>query len=335
MLFLFKNTDMKKIAIVCGGDSGEFEISIKSAGVVAKHLNREKYQPFLIVVKNTEWFWQDEEGNKHFVDKNDFSLTVNKEKITFDGVFNAIHGTPGEDGKLQGYFDMLGLPYTSCDAATSAITFDKYLCNRFVQSFGIKTANALSFLKGEHVDAEMVIDTLGLPVFVKPAQSGSSVGVFKVSDKEALIPAIENAWKVHKRVLVEEAIEGREIACGMIKRGGELLVFPLTEILSKKDFFDYEAKYTDGLAEEITPAEITEEAENDIKTLSVFLYKQMDCKGFVRFDYILTENALYFLEVNTIPGISEASIIPKQAQAFGLTISELFDIAIENMLENQ
>ncbi len=326
---------MKNIAIVCGGFSGEYEISIKSAGVVARHLNREKYIPYLIEIGEDRWFWNDADGIKYFVDKNDFSLNVAGQKITFDGVFNAIHGTPGEDGKLQGYFDMLKIPYTSCNAATSAITFDKYLCNRFVNSYGIKTARSYSFLRNENFDVKKIAAELGLPLFVKPAQSGSSVGVTKVSDINHLEDAVKIAWKVDKRVLIEEAVEGKEIACGMIKRGEEVLVFPLTEILSKNDFFDYEAKYSDGLADEITPADIPEEAEQDIKTLSVFLYKQMDCKGFVRFDYILTPGELYFLEVNSIPGISEASIIPKQAQAFGLSIDELFDIAIENMFEKK
>ena len=321
---------MKNIAIVCGGNSGEYEISIKSAGVVAANLNREKYTPYLIVVKDSNWYWENE-GEKYFIDKNDFSLSVNNEHIKFDGIFNAIHGTPGEDGKLQGYFDMLGLPYTSCDAATSALSFNKYLCNRFINSFGIKTAASISFLRGESVDNKDVIEQLGLPLFVKPAQSGSSVGVSKVNAAEELTKAVDEAFQVDERVIIEEAINGREMACGMIKRGGELLVFPLTEIISKKDFFDYEAKYSDGFVDEVTPAKIPEDAEQDIKTISAFLYKQMNCKGFVRFDYILTDEELYFLEVNTIPGISEASIIPKQAQAFGMSIEELFDIAVENM----
>ncbi len=322
---------MKNIAIVCGGNSGEYDISIKSATVVAKNINKEKYKGYLIVIKGNDWFWEDEQGNKFLVDKGDFSLETGGKKITFDGVFNAIHGTPGEDGKLQGYFDMMNLPYTSCNAATSALTFDKFLCNRFINSYGIKTARSYSFLRGEAIDKTKLLDDLGLPVFVKPAQSGSSVGVSKVNHAEAFDKAVEEALSVDERVIIEEAVEGKEIACGMIKNRKELLVFPLTEIVSTKDFFDYEAKYTEGLAHEITPAPVSEEAEEDIKTLSAFLYRQMNCKGFVRFDYILTPDDLYFLEVNSIPGISEASIIPQQAAAFGLSIGELFDIAIENM----
>ncbi len=322
---------MKNIAIVCGGNSGEYEISIKSAAVVATHLNKNKYNGYLIVLKGTDWYWEDKHGGHHRVNKDDFTLQVEGQKVVFDGVFNAIHGTPGEDGKLQGYLDMLQIPYTSCNTATASLTFDKFLCNRFVNSYGIQTARSQSFLRGETIDEEEVVKTLGLPVFVKPAQSGSSVGVSKVTKASELGKAINLALETDERVIIEEAINGREIACGMIKKGDELLVFPLTEIISKKDFFDYEAKYTAGMASEITPADITTEAETDIKTLSAFLYRQMNCKGFVRFDYILTPDNLYFLEVNSIPGISEASILPQQAAAFGLTISELFDIAVEEM----
>jgi D-alanine-D-alanine ligase len=322
---------MKNIAIVCGGNSGEYEISIKSAAVVAQNINKNKYKGFLVVVQGSNWYWIDDDNQKHFINKDDFTLTVGSDKITFDGVFNAIHGTPGEDGKLQGYLDMLNIPYTSCNVATSALSFDKFLCNRFVNSYGIQTAHSVSFLKGEDINATVVLEELGLPVFVKPAQSGSSVGVSKVNAATDFDKAVKEALAVDERVIIEEAINGREIACGMIINKGELLVFPLTEIISKKDFFDYEAKYNEGFAHEITPANISTEAEEDIKTLSVFLYKQMNCKGFVRFDYILTPDNLFFLEVNSIPGISEASIIPQQAAAFGMSIGELFNIVIENM----
>ncbi len=322
---------MKNIAIVCGGNSGEYEISIKSAAMVAKHLNRDKYNGYLVIVKGTDWYWEDENGKQHRISKDDFSLEFDGKKVVFDGVFIAIHGTPGEDGKLQGYLDMLNIPYTSCNTATSALSFDKFLCNRFVNSYGIQTALSLSFLKGEPVNEAEIVKTLGLPVFVKPAQSGSSVGVSKVDNVVDLKKAIHLAWETDERVMIEEAVSGREIACGMINKGNELLVFPLTEIISKKDFFDYEAKYTAGMASEITPANISQEAETDIKALSTFLFKQMNCKGFVRFDYILTTDNLYFLEVNSIPGISDASIIPQQAAAFGMSTGELFDIAVENM----
>lgn len=322
---------MKNIAIVCGGNSGEYEISIGSGKMVSENFDRNRYTGYLIEIRNTDWFYTDEAQVRHQIDKTDFSLNLNGQKVLFDGIFNAIHGTPGEDGKLQGYFDMIGLPYTSCNVATSALTFNKFYCNRYVNSFGIKTAPGLSFGRGEKINYQEIIEKLKLPLFVKPAESGSSVGITKVNLEDELDEAISYAFSESDRILIEENIKGREIACGVINRGTELIIFPLTEILSKNDFFDYEAKYTKGMAEEITPAEIGIEAEQDIKTISAFLFRQMDCKGFVRFDYILTNDELYFLEVNTIPGITQASIMPKMAEAFGMPIKEFFSIAIDNL----
>ncbi len=322
---------MKNIAIVCGGNSGEFEISMASGKEVFKHIDREKYKPFLVVIQNQQWEWYMENGEKKSVNKSDFSVKEVGETIHFDAVFNAIHGTPGEDGKLQGYFDLLKIPYTSCGVDVSALSFNKFLCNRFVRSFGIKTAASFSFLKGEKVNKTEVIDSLSLPVFIKPSGSGSSVGISKVNKPEEFDEAVEKAFREDNRVLIEEAIKGREIACGLVKRGHELLVFPLTEIISQNDFFDYNAKYSEGKAREITPADVSTEIEADIKAISSMLYRQMDCRGFVRFDYILTETELYFLELNSIPGMTEASIIPKQAQAFGLTKKELFTMVVDNL----
>ncbi|HEY9114001.1 MAG TPA: D-alanine--D-alanine ligase [Bacteroidales bacterium] len=325
---------MKNIAIVCGGYSGEYEISIASANVVSKNLDTKKYKPYLIVIQKKEWFLEDEKGEKHLVDKHDFSLNLAGKKIRFEGVFNAIHGTPGEDGKLQGYFDMLHLPYTSCNQATSALTFNKFFCNHFIQNLGLSVAKSFSFLEGEKINKTEIIETLKLPVFVKPAESGSSVGVSKVNKIEEFDKAVELAFKEGDRILIEEFIKGREIACGILKKGKEIIVFPLTEIISKKEFFDFEAKYNTTLADEITPADVNTEVEQDIKTLSAYLFHQLNCKGFVRFDYILTKEDLYFLEVNTIPGISEASIIPQMAESFGMTKTELFTIALDNLFED-
>lgn len=322
----------KNIAIVCGGFSGEYDISIGSAQMVDKHLDQSKYVGYKIIVSKENWAYKTG-FNEFLIDKTDFSLDLDGEMIHFDGVFNAIHGTPGEDGKLQGYFDMLGIPYTSCNAATSALTFNKHFCNRFVNSYGIKTANSLSFSRKEGADHQAIIDKLGLPVFVKPTESGSSVGISKVKKAEDLGKAIDLAFAESNRIIIEEHIEGRELACGLLNRKKELIVFPLTEIISKKEFFDYEAKYTSGMADEITPAELPEEIENDIKALSSFLFREMDCKGFVRFDYILSGGELYFLEVNSIPGISEASIIPKMAKTYGMSFTEFFNIVLGNMFE--
>lgn len=322
---------MKNIAIVCGGYSGEYEISMASAQVVAQHLDPLKYKPFLVVMRPQAWYCLDKTGKKFYIDKNDFSLQIGEKKIRFDGVFNAIHGTPGEDGKLQGYLDMLQIPYTSCNQATSALTFNKFYCNHFVRSLGLRVANGFSFLNAESINKKEVVESLGLPLFVKPAESGSSVGVSKVNKVEELEIAIEIAFREGDRILIEEYVKGRELACGVLQKGNETIVFPLTEIISKKDFFDYEAKYTANMAEEITPAQVVAEIEKDIKTLSSFLFHRMNCKGFVRFDYILTNEELYFLEVNTIPGMGDASIIPKMAEAFGMSKKELFTIALDNL----
>lgn len=326
---------MKNIAIVCGGNSGEYEISIGSGKMVADHLDKDRFKGYLVVIRNKKWYFEDEIGNRFDIDKSDFTLKIDGTKIVFDAVFNAIHGTPGEDGKLQAYLDLVGLPYTSCNQATSALTFNKYHCNRFVDSFGINTANAVSYARGETINEAEIVKKLGLPLFVKPAESGSSVGITKVNMEDEFDEAISYAFSESERILIEENIKGREIACGLFNKGNELIVLPLTEIVSKKDFFDYEAKYTHGMADEITPADLNEDAELDIKTLSSFLYRQMDCKGFVRFDYILTENELYFLEVNSIPGITEASIIPKMIDVFGMDIKTFFSIIIENLFNEK
>ncbi len=323
---------MKNIAIVCGGNSGEYEISIGSGKMVADHLDKDRYNGYLVVIRNKDWYFEDKAGNRFDIDKSDFTLTVNGIKIVFDAVFNAIHGTPGEDGKLQAYLDMVGIPYTSCNQATSALTFNKYHCNRFVDSFGINTANAVSYSRGETINEAEVIKKLGLPLFVKPAESGSSVGITKVNMEDELEEAISYAFSESERILVEEYLKGREFACGVFNRGNELIVLPITEIISKKEFFDYEAKYTHGMADEITPpVGLNEDVELDMKTLSSFLFRRMDCKGFVRFDYILTENELYFLEVNSIPGITEASILPKMLTEFGMDIKTFFSIIIDNV----
>lgn len=324
---------MKKIAIICGGDSGEYEISIKSANVVKKHLDRHKYDGYLIIIKGTDWYFEDERGDKHLIDKRNFSIERNGETIQFDGVFNAIHGTPGEDGKIQGYLNMLDIPYTSSDLDTSALTFNKHLCNKFIRSYGISVADSITLFKGEQVDENQVVKNLGLPVFVKPARSGSSVGISKVNNQDDIQKAVQKAFAEDDLVLIESFIKGRELTCGMINKGEELIVFPITEILSKKEFFDYEAKYTKSLADEITPADIDIDVEQDIKTLSAFLFKQLGCKGFVRFDFILNEEGLYFIEVNTIPGMTEESILPQMAADYGMSLRELFGIALDNLFK--
>jgi D-alanine-D-alanine ligase len=323
---------MKNIAIVCGGYSGEYPISVQSAEMVKKNLDKTKYISYIIFIEKDSWYYKDENNNKHIINKNDFTIELDGNTIKFDGVFNAIHGTPGEDGKLLGYFDLLNIPYTSCDMDTSALTFNKYLCNKFVQSLGINVAHSFSFVKGDKINKSDVVKTLGLPVFVKPARSGSSVGVSKVNTIEEFDTAIELAYEADDRILIEETIVGREIACGLFLKDNKLMVLPLTEIISKHDFFDYEAKYTAGLADEITPPDnLSLDHETDIKAISALLYNKLGCKGLVRVDYILSKTNLYFIEINSVPGMSGASIIPKQAEAMGITIGDLFDAVVENM----
>lgn len=322
----------RNIAIVCGGFSGEYNISIQSGMLVSEKLDKSKYTSYLIIITSNSWYYTDQNSNKHEIDKQDFSITISNVKIIFDGIFNAIHGTPGEDGKLLGYFDMLGIPYTSCETDVSALAFNKYFCNKYINSLGISTANSVILRKDENYNCEEIISKLGLPLFVKPARSGSSVGVSKVKNINDLKTAIRVAFDTDNIVLAEEFLNGREFACGLFKRNNELLVLPLCEIKSKHEFFDYEAKYTSGLAEEITPPKnLNIENETDIKTLSALIYNKMGCKGVVRIDYMLTDRELYFIEINTVPGLSEASIIPKQAHAMGISIDELFNIVTDTM----
>ncbi len=319
------------VAIIAGGDSGEYEVSIGSANVVYKNLNKEKFSSFLIIIEGNNWYYLDENSESIEIDKSDFSLILDDEKINFDVVFNAIHGTPGENGIIQGYFDLLRIPYTSCDLATSALTFNKAFCNGFVRSLGTRVANSVHLIKGNPYDLKLINEELGLPVFVKPANGGSSVATSKVKVFAELQEAIDLAFTADDEILIEQFVSGREIDCGVFKYKGQVLVFPITEIISKKEFFDYQAKY-EGMADEITPADIPLEVEIECKALSSELYQKLNCKGVVRFDYIFNEQEITFLEVNTVPGLSEASIIPQQANEMGISLARLFEMMIEDVL---
>ncbi len=319
----------KNIAIVSGGDSGEYEISVKSGKAVEKHLDKNKYAVFPIRMKGADWYYEDNNEIKHFIDKNDFSLLLGDGKIHFDTVFVAIHGTPGEDGKLQGYLDLLQIPYTSCDHATSALTFNKYFCKNFIAQLDVLTAKAVHLTENEKMGTASILQQLTLPVFVKPNNGGSSVGMSKVNKAEKLSEAIEKAFREDDEILIEEFIEGREITCGILKKEKETIVFPLAEVISKNEFFDYEAKYNPDFAEEIIPAQIPEEVAEHCKQVSSFLYEKLKCKGVVRFDYIFNEKGMYFLEVNTVPGLTEASFIPQMANSYGMPLSDLFGLLVE------
>lgn len=319
------------IAIVAGGDSGEYEISMKSGSMVFETIDREKFEPYLVEAKGSDWFCH-VDGQKMKVDKNDFSLSINNQVIHFNCVFCAIHGSPGENGKLPAYFEMLQIPYTSCDSAVSALTFNKNLCNRVVASWGVNVSPSMHFFNRDKNIAEQITGNLEFPVFVKPNASGSSVGMSKVNKPEELNTAIEKAFTEDSEILVEQFVKGRELTCGVLESKNQLTVFPICEVKSKKEFFDYEAKYNPSLSEEIIPADVSVNIEILVKDTSAFLYKKLNCKGVVRFDYIFTEesNEIFFLEVNTVPGLTGQSIVPKMASEMGISLKELFSMMIED-----
>jgi len=323
----------KNIAIVTGGDSGESAISLRSARNIDKYIDKDKFNTFLITVSGAEWNYLSGD-NKKAVDKNDFSITENNTKILFDAVFIAIHGTPGEDGKLQGYFDMLKISYTSCDRATSALTFNKFFCNQLVKVYGkVHVSKSIVLRKSNKINADAILKEISLPCFVKPNEGGSSIGVSKVKTPKDLLPAIEKALHEDEAVLIENFINGREITCGVIETDKKVKAFPVTEIISKNEYFDFDAKYDKYKAEEITPANIPKYIFEECQKISKELYVYLNCKGIVRFDYILTpDEKLFFLEVNTIPGLTDESIVPKQAQAAGISSTELFTVLLEQTL---
>lgn len=315
-----------------GGDSGEYEVSINSAGVVKKLLPVTDYTVFPVLIRSNQWSYQADNGKSIPIQKDDFTITIDGKKIQFDCVFIAIHGTPGEDGKLQGYFDLLNIPYTSCDLTVSAITFNKYFSNDLALQYGMNVANTIRLTRSLAWTADELLGKVGLPCFVKPNKSGSSVGVTKVYDADGLEPAIRKAFAEDDEVLVQQYIKGREMACGVFRHNGKVTVLPVTEIIPKNDFFDYEAKYTEGKSDEITPASLAPEEEEICRNMTAYLYDKFNCKGVVRFDYFLSDGIWWFLEVNTVPGFSEGSIVPKQVKAAGYSLSEFFSWLIEEAL---
>lgn len=326
----------KNIALVMGGFSGEHDISIASGNQVYGQLDHSKYNVYKIVIDRQGWYW-DSDGGHLPVDRGDFTVIDNGSKVHFDLAFIVVHGNPGENGVLQGYFDMLGIKYTTCGFYTSSLTFQKGYCNPVVKSYGlVKVADSVLLYRDMPFDAKQIAEKLGMPVFVKPAAGGSSVATTKVKNENDLVPAIQLAFTEDSAVLVERCITGREFDCGVFRKAnGEKLVFPITEIIPKggHEFFDYEAKYQ-GFSNEVTPAECDERIAKHIQDVSGRLYDLLGCRGIVRFDYIhdTAADELYFLEVNTIPGQSAESIVPKQARAIGIIPAQLYDMAIEAAL---
>lgn len=315
---------MKNIAILTGGDTDEKVISYKSAAVVRKHLPADRYRAYLIDIQGGKWTDLDT-GTP--IDKNDFSLTIGGEKIRFDCAFAALHGSPLEDGKMQGYLELLGIPYTCCDGFVSALTMNKHNTKALVAPLGIPMAKSVLLRRGQQPDTDALL-AMSLPLFVKPNTLGSSFGVTKVKAPDALLPAIEEAWTFDPEVVVESFLPGREFSNGAMRYNGEIIVFPVTEIIPETEFFDFAAKY-EGKSQEVTPAEISPELTAQCQARSRFLYEALHCRGAVRFDYILVGDVFHFLEANTIPGISEASILPQQAVAHGWNLATLFSNMIE------
>jgi D-alanine-D-alanine ligase len=324
----------KNVAVVLGGNSGEYEISVKSGQEVAKALDSRKYNVYPIVIRGKDWYYKPTPKERIQVDKNDFSITVAGEKIAFHCVFNAIHGTPGEDGKLQGYFDMLNIPYTSCNHEVSALTFHKGFCNMLVRALALddlKVSESVLLTSDEFFEKDALLQKIGLPCFVKPVKSGSSVGVSKVKKAEDLPVAMEAAFEVCDEIMVERFIKGRELTCAVSLIKGAIKTFPVAEIVSKKEFFDLEAKYDSTLNQEIIPAPLSESLTQRIKNISKALFRHLRCKGIVRFDYIVTDrDEIYFLEVNTIPGMTAESIVPKMLHAENITATELYMALLES-----
>lgn len=322
---------MKNIAIVAGGDSGEYEISMKSGKQVELNIDRSLFRPFLITIRGNRWEYRI--ASKIFpIDKNDFSLTIGNRKIRFDAVFNAIHGTPGENGRLSGYFELLGIPITSSDTTTSSLTFNKSYCKAVVAGCGVRVAQSCHLIGYSPEGAKAIRDQLTFPLFIKPNNGGSSVGMSKVYIDGELDAALLRAFREDNEVLAEEFISGRELTCGVIRSQGEIISFPVTEIISKKEYFDYEAKYKKGMAEEVVPAEIPDAVSSECRRISVELYRKLNCSGVVRFDYIYTGSHLYFLEVNTVPGLTRASIVPNMARAYGWSFTELISRLINEVI---
>ncbi|MDG1227737.1 MAG: D-alanine--D-alanine ligase [Polaribacter sp.] len=321
----------KNIAIVMGGYSSEVNISLKSGNVVYNHLNKEKYNSFRVHILKEKWVALDDLNTEYSIDKNDFSFLLGDKKIIFDCVFNAIHGAPGENGALLAYFNLINLKHTSAPFYQMALTFNKRDTLSVVKEYGIKTAVSVYLNKGDVVNLDKIIAKVGLPCFVKPNNAGSSYGISKVHTKTEMLPALEKAYKEDSEILIESFLDGPEVSVGVIHHKGETKVLPITEIVTENDFFDYEAKYL-GKSEEITPARISEVIKTKVENIAKKVYTILNMSGFSRSEFILVDNEPHFLEINTVPGLTENSILPQQAQAAGISLNELFDNAIENAL---
>ena len=322
---------MKNIAIIAGGNSSEYEVSMKSGKNIYDEVDENRYNKYLVILKGRDWHVEIGE-KKYPVDRNDFSFTRDGEKILFDFAYITIHGVPGENGLLQGYLDMMGVPYGCCNVLASALTFDKHTCNTYLKSYGVNVADSVMLIRGMTYDVNEIINEVGLPCFVKPNAEGSSFGVTKVKEAAQLEDALKKAFALCREVLIETFIDGTELTCGVVKDGDMDIAMPIAEVIPKNEFFDFEAKYDPTKSDEIIPARISPELTNRIKTLSSMIYDILRCEGIIRVDYIVRDDEIFMLEVNTTPGMTSNSFVPKMVRAMGGTLREVLTKIIDNKL---
>jgi D-alanine-D-alanine ligase len=323
--------DRRNIAVIYGGYSSEEVVSRKSAEGVLSFIDKDKYNLYPVLITRDKWSVE-LNGSTWPVDKAEFSAEINGQKVSFDFAYITIHGTPAEDGILQGYLKMLNVPHSTCDVLAAAVTFNKFVCNHYLKSFGVNVANSVLLRQSHPYEVKDIALKTGFPCFVKPNAGGSSFGVTKVRELSELEPAIEKAFKESDEVIIEQFLKGTEVTCGLYKTAEKAVIFPITEVVSTNEFFDFEAKYTPGKAHEITPARISDELTLSIKKQSSIIYDLIGCKGIVRMDYIISDNRPFLLEVNTTPGMTITSFIPQQIRAAGMDIKEVFTDVIEDCI---
>ncbi|MCR4765451.1 MAG: D-alanine--D-alanine ligase [Bacteroidaceae bacterium] len=321
---------MKRIiAIVAGGDTSEYQVSLRSAQGLYSFIDKEKYELYIVVMHGLDWYVQLSDDKRVNVDRNDFSFTDDGRKVKFDFAYITIHGTPGEDGHLQGYFDMLHIPYSCCGVLAASLTYDKFACNQYLKSFGIPVAESILLRAGQQIDDEKVLQEIGLPCFIKPSLGGSSFGITKVKTREQIQPAIAKAFGEAKEVVIESFLDGTEITCGCYKTSDKSVAFPITEVVTNNEFFDYDAKYN-GQVDEITPARIADSLRDRVQQVTLAIYDIIGAYGIIRIDYIITKGEkINLLEVNTTPGMTATSFIPQQVRAAGLDIKDVMTDIIE------
>lgn len=320
----------RTIAIVAGGDTSEYEVSLRSAQGIYSFIDKEKYTLYIVGMHGLDWHVRLDDGRTLPVDRNDFSFQLDGQKVKFDFAYITIHGTPGEDGRLQGYFDMLRIPYSCCGVLAAALTYDKFACNQYLHAYGVRIAESLLLRQGQTITDDEVVEKIGLPCFIKPSLGGSSFGVTKVKTREQIQPAIAKAFDEAQEVVVEAFMDGIELTCGCYKTRDKSVVFPITEVVSHNEYFDYKAKYN-GESDEITPARIPDELADRVKKLTSAIYDILGAQGIIRVDYIVTEGSkINLLEVNTTPGMTATSFIPQQVRAAGLDIKDVMTDIIEN-----